>query len=186
MRFYGSAMRMPHVHGAFRESLVCAEEQVYPISDGTSLEMAALAEPLAVCVHAVRQAGDLVGAARAGDRLRPDRRARHARGEARRGARDCRHRPYGRDPAIRAKDRSRPHRQHVFQSGRARLLHARQRLFRRRFRGVRRDVRAAELHRNRATRRRHRAARPWRRRHVRSDADGDREGASAARIVPIS
>jgi L-idonate 5-dehydrogenase len=61
MRFYGSAMRMPHVHGAFRESLVCAEEQVYPVSDGTSLEMAALAEPLAVCIHAVRQAGDLVG-----------------------------------------------------------------------------------------------------------------------------
>jgi L-idonate 5-dehydrogenase len=61
MRFYGSAMRMPHVHGAFREDLVCAEEQVYPIGDGTSLEMAALAEPLAVCVHAVRQAGDLVG-----------------------------------------------------------------------------------------------------------------------------
>jgi L-idonate 5-dehydrogenase len=61
MRFYGSAMRMPHVHGAFREALVCAEEQVYRISDGTSLEMAALAEPLAVCVHAVRQASDLVG-----------------------------------------------------------------------------------------------------------------------------
>jgi L-idonate 5-dehydrogenase len=61
MRFYGSAMRMPHVHGAFREALVCAEEQVYRISDGTSLEMAALAEPLAVCVHAVRQSGDLVG-----------------------------------------------------------------------------------------------------------------------------
>jgi L-idonate 5-dehydrogenase len=61
MRFYGSAMRMPHVQGAFRESLVCAEEQVYRVSDGTSLEMAALAEPLAVCVHAVRQSGDLVG-----------------------------------------------------------------------------------------------------------------------------
>jgi L-idonate 5-dehydrogenase len=61
MRFYGSAMRMPHVHGAFRESLVCAEGQVYPVSAGTSLEMAALAEPLAVCVHAVRQSGDLVG-----------------------------------------------------------------------------------------------------------------------------
>ena len=61
IRFYGSAMRMPHVHGAFREALICAEEQVYRISDGTSLEMAALAEPLAVCVHALRQAGDLVG-----------------------------------------------------------------------------------------------------------------------------
>jgi L-idonate 5-dehydrogenase len=61
MRFYGSAMRIPHVHGAFRESLVCAEQQAYRVSDGTSLEMAALAEPLAVCVHAVRQSGDLVG-----------------------------------------------------------------------------------------------------------------------------
>jgi hypothetical protein len=66
MRFYGSAMRMPHVHDAFRESLVCAEEQIYPVSDGTSLEMAALAEPPAVCVHAVRQAGDLVGRRDAG------------------------------------------------------------------------------------------------------------------------
>ena len=80
-------------------------------------------------------------AARAGDRLRPDRRARHARGEARRGARDCRHRPHRRDPGIRTKDRSRPHRQHVFQSRRAGLLHGRQGLFRRRFRGDRRHVR---------------------------------------------
>ena len=61
MRFYGERDAHAHVHGAFRESLVCAEEQVYRVSDGTSLEMAALAEPLAVCVHAVRQSGDLVG-----------------------------------------------------------------------------------------------------------------------------
>ena len=86
MRFYGSAMRMPHVHGAFREALVCAEEQVYRISDGTSLEMAALAEPLAVCVHAVRQASDLVGRRLLVTGCGPIGHARHARGEARGGA----------------------------------------------------------------------------------------------------
>jgi L-idonate 5-dehydrogenase len=61
MRFYGSAMRFPHVHGAFRESVVCEAEQVHPIADGVSLEEAAMAEPLAVCLHAARRAGPLLG-----------------------------------------------------------------------------------------------------------------------------
>ena len=60
MRFYGSAMRNPHVDGAFREILVCTEAQAVP-ADMPS-EQAAFAEPLAVCLHAAHQAGDLMGA----------------------------------------------------------------------------------------------------------------------------
>ncbi len=59
MRFYGSAMRVPHVHGGFRELLVCDETQAVP-ADMPS-ERAAFAEPLAVCLHAGRQAGPLLG-----------------------------------------------------------------------------------------------------------------------------
>ncbi len=61
MRFYGSAMRFPHVQGAFREVLVCRESQAHPIPDGLSLQEAAMAEPLAVGLHAARRAGSLTG-----------------------------------------------------------------------------------------------------------------------------
>ena len=61
MRFYGSAMRMPHVHGGFREVLVCDEAQAVPVPPGVALETAAFAEPLSVCLHAARQAGPLLG-----------------------------------------------------------------------------------------------------------------------------
>lgn len=61
MRFYGSAMRMPHMQGGFREILVCHEAQAIPVPSGTSLELAAFAEPLSVCLHAARQAGSLLG-----------------------------------------------------------------------------------------------------------------------------
>ena len=61
MRFYGSAMPMPHVQGAFREVVLAEAAQCAP-ADGLSPAEAAMAEPLAVCLHAVRQAGDLIGA----------------------------------------------------------------------------------------------------------------------------
>jgi L-idonate 5-dehydrogenase len=61
MRFYGSAMRVPHVQGGFREVLVCTEAQAVPVPAGLALEMAAFAEPLSVCLHAARQAGSLLG-----------------------------------------------------------------------------------------------------------------------------
>lgn len=61
MRFYGSAMRFPHVQGAFRELLTCDAAQAVPVADGVTLGEAACAEPLAVCLHAVRRAGDLIG-----------------------------------------------------------------------------------------------------------------------------
>jgi L-idonate 5-dehydrogenase len=61
MRFYGSAMRMPHVQGGFRERLVCTEAQAVPVPAGITAATAAFAEPLAVCLHAARQAGPLMG-----------------------------------------------------------------------------------------------------------------------------
>jgi L-idonate 5-dehydrogenase len=61
MRFFGSAMRFPHVQGGFREVLVCAEEQAVPIPEGLSMELAAFAEPLSVCLHGGTQAGPLLG-----------------------------------------------------------------------------------------------------------------------------
>jgi L-idonate 5-dehydrogenase len=60
MRFYGSAMRFPHVQGGFRDLLVCHASQAVPAP--MPAERAAFAEPLAVCLHATRQAGRLLGA----------------------------------------------------------------------------------------------------------------------------
>jgi L-idonate 5-dehydrogenase len=61
MRFMGSAMRFPHVQGAFRESAVVHAAQAIPVADSVSMEEASMAEPLAVCLHAVGRAGPLVG-----------------------------------------------------------------------------------------------------------------------------
>jgi L-idonate 5-dehydrogenase len=61
MRFYGSAMRFPHVQGGFREALVCRESQAHAVADGTNLQEAAMAEPFAVALHATRRAGALIG-----------------------------------------------------------------------------------------------------------------------------
>jgi L-idonate 5-dehydrogenase len=61
MRFYGSAMRFPHVQGAFREVLVTDASQCHPVASSLSATEAAMAEPLAVCLHAGRQAGPLLG-----------------------------------------------------------------------------------------------------------------------------
>jgi L-idonate 5-dehydrogenase len=61
MRFLGSAMRFPHVQGGFREFMTVDAAQAVPIADNLSLAEAAMAEPLAVCLHAGRQAGPLLG-----------------------------------------------------------------------------------------------------------------------------
>ena len=60
MRFYGSAMPFPHIQGAFREVLVADALQCVP-ADGLSAGEAAMAEPLAVTLHATRRAGDMLG-----------------------------------------------------------------------------------------------------------------------------
>lgn len=61
MRFYGSAMRFPHVQGAFREHLIAEDSQCHIVAESLSAGEAAMAEPLAVCLHAARRAGPLLG-----------------------------------------------------------------------------------------------------------------------------
>jgi L-idonate 5-dehydrogenase len=61
MRYYGSAMRMPHVQGAFRQQIVVDTAQAYRLADGVSDAEGSMAEPLSVALHAVRRAGPLLG-----------------------------------------------------------------------------------------------------------------------------
>ena len=60
MRFYGSAMPFPHIQGAFREELVADATQCV-LANGLTAGEAAMAEPLSVCLHGVRQAGEVLG-----------------------------------------------------------------------------------------------------------------------------
>lgn len=60
MRFYGSAMPFPHIQGAFREFLVADAIQCVP-AEGLTAGEAAMAEPLAVTLHATGRAGELLG-----------------------------------------------------------------------------------------------------------------------------
>jgi L-idonate 5-dehydrogenase len=59
MRFYGSAMRMPHIQGAFQQSIVADATQCHVISNDVTIEEAAFAEPFAVTLHAIVRAGSL-------------------------------------------------------------------------------------------------------------------------------
>ena len=61
MRFYGSAMPMPHIQGAFAQTLVAEASQCHVIAPSVAPELAAFAEPLAVALHALRRAGDIEG-----------------------------------------------------------------------------------------------------------------------------
>ncbi|MER8804138.1 L-idonate 5-dehydrogenase [Mesorhizobium sp. M0998] len=61
MRFYGSAMPMPHIQGAFRQRLVAEAWQCHRIADHISIHEAAFAEPFAVTLHAMNRAGSLLG-----------------------------------------------------------------------------------------------------------------------------
>jgi L-idonate 5-dehydrogenase len=61
MRYFGSAMRMPHVQGAFRQEIVVGENQGHLLAEGVSDAEGAMAEPLAVALHAVNRAGPLLG-----------------------------------------------------------------------------------------------------------------------------
>ena len=60
MRFYGSAMPFPHIQGAFRETLVADAAQCVDATGLTAGE-AAMAEPLAVTLHATTRAGGMLG-----------------------------------------------------------------------------------------------------------------------------
>jgi L-idonate 5-dehydrogenase len=60
MRFYGSAMPMPHIQGAFRDVLVCDAAQCERATTATPAALA-MAEPFAVALHASGRAGSLLG-----------------------------------------------------------------------------------------------------------------------------
>lgn len=60
MRFYGSAMPFPHIQGAFCQYLIADQAQCAIAADLTAGE-AAMAEPLAVVLHAAKRAGKLLG-----------------------------------------------------------------------------------------------------------------------------
>lgn len=61
MKFLGSASLFPHVQGMFQEYFAMGERQCYPVAGDVSLGELAFAEPLAVALHAVNRAGDLLG-----------------------------------------------------------------------------------------------------------------------------
>ena len=62
MRFLGSAMRTPHVGGAFRARFTTEAARAVKLPEGLGVERAAFAEPLSVVLHAAAQAGALLGA----------------------------------------------------------------------------------------------------------------------------
>ncbi|WP_413727419.1 L-idonate 5-dehydrogenase [Sodalis sp. RH19] len=61
MRFFGSAMYFPHVDGGFTQFKVVDTEQCIPFDNALDERVMAFAEPLAVAIHAVNQAGDVKG-----------------------------------------------------------------------------------------------------------------------------
>jgi L-idonate 5-dehydrogenase len=59
--FMGSASRTPHMQGGFATFFDATPEQCVVVPKELPFASAALAEPLAVCLHAVARAGDLAG-----------------------------------------------------------------------------------------------------------------------------
>jgi len=61
MRFFGSAMYTPHVDGGFTQYKVVTSSQCVPFPQECDDKVMVFAEPLAVCIHATHQAGELTG-----------------------------------------------------------------------------------------------------------------------------
>jgi L-idonate 5-dehydrogenase len=61
VQFFGSAARFPHVQGAFAEYFKVTEQQCFVVPSDLEYSVVALAEPLAVSLHAVARAGTLLG-----------------------------------------------------------------------------------------------------------------------------
>jgi L-idonate 5-dehydrogenase len=59
--FMGSASKTPHMQGGFANYFDAIPAQCVKIPDHVSYQAAALAEPLAVCLHAVARAGNIEG-----------------------------------------------------------------------------------------------------------------------------
>jgi L-idonate 5-dehydrogenase len=61
VRYLGSAAYRPHTDGGFVEHLVVRVDQLRSLPDGVDTRRGALAEPLAVAMHAVARAGSVRG-----------------------------------------------------------------------------------------------------------------------------
>ncbi|MER5185704.1 L-idonate 5-dehydrogenase [Streptomyces sp. NPDC002896] len=61
VRYFGSAAFDPHTDGGFSEYRTVRAAQIRPLPDGVDTEQGALAEPLAVALHAVRRVPELSG-----------------------------------------------------------------------------------------------------------------------------
>ena len=62
LRYYGSAARTPHVQGIMVEyPLVTQPGSAWRLQRRHALEQAACVEPLAIALHAVARAGNLLG-----------------------------------------------------------------------------------------------------------------------------
>ena len=59
--YFGSAAATPHRQGGASELLIVEEQMIRVLPASLPLERAALAEPLAVAIHAVNLAGDIAG-----------------------------------------------------------------------------------------------------------------------------
>jgi L-idonate 5-dehydrogenase len=60
VHFFGSASRFPHMQGGFAERFRAKAEQCIRLSGTVPFPVIACAEPLAVCLHAAKQAGNLL------------------------------------------------------------------------------------------------------------------------------
>lgn len=61
MRFFGSAMRMPHVQGAFQQEIIVGADRCHRIDAAAGVAAAAFCEPFAVALHGIARAGPLIG-----------------------------------------------------------------------------------------------------------------------------
>ena len=61
LRYFGSAARNPHVQGIMQEFPVVQARHCLPLAPDLPLDIAACVEPLAIALHAVARAGNLLG-----------------------------------------------------------------------------------------------------------------------------
>lgn len=61
LRYYGSAARTPHVQGIMVEYPLVQARQCVVVSNDMPMDQAACVEPLAIALHAVSRAGNLLG-----------------------------------------------------------------------------------------------------------------------------
>ena len=111
--FMGSASKTPHMQGGFASYFDAIPAQCVKIPDHVTYQAAALAEPLAVCLHAVARAGDVTGKRAVLFGAGPIGLAHHAGGAARRDRGDDRRRYRGGAAGVRHKARRQPCRRYL-------------------------------------------------------------------------